>query len=161
MSYMTTSDLVMCLNFRCSPADGADGDSGQKKSVCCHGGLPWWFIFVGWLLVIGTSVVSGYFTMLYGLKFGKKRSINWLVSMIVSFFQSTLVIQPLKVRTHFSSSFVRLYHNFLSLIVFSQRQWAILYVKSMCQKSCSERTVLTCVHASYHRCYALQPSLHL
>lgn len=89
----------MCLNFRCSPADGADGDSGQKKSVCCHGGLPWWFIFVGWLLVIGTSVVSGYFTMLYGLKFGKERSINWLVSMIVSFFQSTLIIQPLKVRT--------------------------------------------------------------
>ncbi|KAG7235119.1 hypothetical protein INR49_025224 [Caranx melampygus] len=82
---------------KCGPADAADGDSGQKKSVCCHGRLPWWFIFVGWLLVIGTSVVSGYFTMLYGLKFGKERSINWLVSMIVSFFQSTLVIQPLKV----------------------------------------------------------------
>nr|XP_033472921.1 polycystic kidney disease protein 1-like 2 [Epinephelus lanceolatus] len=80
-----------------SPADSTDGDGSQKKRVCCHGGLPWWFIFVGWLLVIASSVVSGYFTMLYGLKFGKERSVSWLVSMIISFFQSILVIQPLKV----------------------------------------------------------------
>ncbi|GLD61521.1 polycystic kidney disease protein 1-like 2, partial [Lates japonicus] len=80
-----------------SPADSTDDGPSQKKRVCCHGGLPWWFIFVGWLLVIATSTVAGYFTMLYGLKFGKERSISWLVSMIVSFFQSILVIQPLKV----------------------------------------------------------------
>nr|XP_020470540.1 polycystic kidney disease protein 1-like 2 isoform X1 [Monopterus albus] len=78
-----------------SPADSTDG--GQKKRACCHGGLPWWFIFVGWLLVVATSVVAGYFTMLYGLKFGKQRSIDWLVSLLVSFFQSNLIIQPLKV----------------------------------------------------------------
>uniref|UniRef100_A0A3Q3GKD7 Polycystic kidney disease 1 like 2a n=1 Tax=Labrus bergylta TaxID=56723 RepID=A0A3Q3GKD7_9LABR len=65
----------------------------SKKKI----GLPWWFIFIGWLLVIGTSVVAGYFTMLYGLKFGKERSVSWLVSQIVSFFQSVLIIQPLKV----------------------------------------------------------------
>ncbi|XP_072309146.1 polycystin-1-like protein 2 [Eucyclogobius newberryi] len=35
--------------------------------------------------------------MLYGLKFGKEKSISWLVSMSVSFFQSLLLIQPLKV----------------------------------------------------------------
>ncbi|XP_063356334.1 polycystin-1-like protein 2 [Pelmatolapia mariae] len=72
-------------------------DEPTNKTTCCHGGLPWWFIFVGWLLVMATSVVSGYFTMLYGLKFGKPRSINWLVSMVISFFQSVLLIQPLKV----------------------------------------------------------------
>ncbi|KAK2906286.1 hypothetical protein Q8A73_010229 [Channa argus] len=80
-----------------SPAESSDGDGNKIKRVCCHGGLPWWFIFVGWLLVIATSFVAGFFTMLYGLKFGKGRSINWLVSMMVSFFQSILVIQPLKV----------------------------------------------------------------
>ncbi|XP_034430206.1 polycystic kidney disease protein 1-like 2 [Hippoglossus hippoglossus] len=79
-----------------SPADSTGGD-GQKKKGCCHGGLPWWFIFVGWLLVIATSFVAGFYTMLYGLKFGKDRSVSWLVSMIVSFFQSILIIQPLKV----------------------------------------------------------------
>ncbi|CAJ1078835.1 polycystic kidney disease protein 1-like 2 [Xyrichtys novacula] len=81
-----------------SSEDCPDSDEKQKKkSRCCHGGLPWWFVFVGWLLVISTSVVSGYFTMLYGLKFGKDRSVSWLVSMVISFFQSVLVIQPLKV----------------------------------------------------------------
>ncbi|XP_008278370.1 polycystic kidney disease protein 1-like 2 [Stegastes partitus] len=84
-------------NKKVSPADSSDDDSRHKKRLCCHGMLPWWFIFVGWLLVIATSVVSGYFTMLYGLNFGKERSISWLVSMIVSFFQSLLLIQPLKV----------------------------------------------------------------
>ncbi|XP_069554807.1 polycystin-1-like protein 2 [Brachyistius frenatus] len=84
-------------NTKSSPADCTDNKESQKKRVCCHGGLPWWFIFFGWLLVIATSCVSGYYTMLYGLKFGKERSISWLVSMIVSFFQSVLLIQPLKV----------------------------------------------------------------
>ncbi|XP_054909087.1 polycystic kidney disease protein 1-like 2 [Poeciliopsis prolifica] len=77
--------------------DTSNDDGVLKKTPQRRGFLPWWFIFVGWLLVIGTSVVSGYFTMLYGLKFGKERSISWLVSMIVSFFQSLLFIQPLKV----------------------------------------------------------------
>ncbi|AWP12851.1 putative polycystic kidney disease protein 1-like 2 [Scophthalmus maximus] len=80
-----------------SLAGSTGGGGDRKKSGCCRGGLPWWFIFVGWLLVIATSSVAGYFTMIYGLKFGKERSISWLVSMIVSFFQSILVIQPLKV----------------------------------------------------------------
>ncbi|XP_030614668.1 polycystic kidney disease protein 1-like 2 [Archocentrus centrarchus] len=80
-----------------SPSGSTDVDGSQKKRTCCHRGLPWWFVFVGWLLVIATSVIAGYFTMLYGLKFGKERSISWLVSMIISFFQSLLLIQPLKV----------------------------------------------------------------
>ncbi|XP_076018063.1 polycystin-1-like protein 2 [Genypterus blacodes] len=74
-----------------------DGGSSGKNSSCFQRGLPWWFVFVGWLLVLATSCVAGYFTMLYGLKFGKERSISWLVSMVISFFQSLLVIQPLKV----------------------------------------------------------------
>ncbi|XP_055361208.1 polycystic kidney disease protein 1-like 2 [Betta splendens] len=80
---------------RLTPADSSDGtDSSLQKKGCW---LPWWFVFVGWLLVFATSVVAGFFTMLYGLKFGKERSISWLVSMNISFFQSILVIQPIKV----------------------------------------------------------------
>ncbi|XP_029354326.1 polycystic kidney disease protein 1-like 2 [Echeneis naucrates] len=71
------------------------GDSRAKK--CCQGGLPWWFVFVGWILVIATSGVSGYFTMMYGLTYGKERSISWLISMVVSFFESLFITQPLKV----------------------------------------------------------------
>ncbi|XP_064194078.1 polycystin-1-like protein 2 [Anguilla rostrata] len=70
------------------------GTSGGK---CCKGGLPWWFVFVGWLLVAATSVVSAYFTMIYGLTYGLQRSISWLISMVVSFFESIFITQPLKV----------------------------------------------------------------
>lgn len=80
-----------------SPEQGiTNGDSAKK---CCQGGLPWWFVFVGWILVIATSGVSGYFTMMYGLTYGKDRSISWLISMLVSFFESLFITQPLKVRS--------------------------------------------------------------
>ncbi|XP_045888956.1 polycystic kidney disease protein 1-like 2 isoform X2 [Micropterus dolomieu] len=77
-----------------SPEESINGDSTKK---CCQGGLPWWFVFVGWILVIATSGVSGYFTMMYGLTYGKGRSISWLISMVVSFFESLFITQPLKV----------------------------------------------------------------
>uniref|UniRef100_A0A8C5SYB1 Polycystin 1 like 2/pseudo n=1 Tax=Laticauda laticaudata TaxID=8630 RepID=A0A8C5SYB1_LATLA len=60
-------------------------------------GLPWWFVFVGWFLVVLTSGVSGFFTMLYGLHYGKDNSIKWLISMAISFFESLFITQPLKV----------------------------------------------------------------
>ncbi|KAK5620417.1 hypothetical protein CRENBAI_024454 [Crenichthys baileyi] len=82
------------LNRSPSPEDSTSS-SAEKKH--CQGGLPWWFVFVGWILVIATSAVSGYFTMMYGLTYGKDQSINWLISMVVSFFESLFITQPLKV----------------------------------------------------------------
>ncbi|KAI2662209.1 Polycystic kidney disease protein 1-like 2 [Labeo rohita] len=76
-----------------SPIEGSSGNS--KK--CCQKGLPWWFVFVGWFLVLATSGVSAYFTMMYGLTYGKERSISWLISMVVSFFESLFITQPVKV----------------------------------------------------------------
>lgn len=72
-------------------------ESRESPKKCCQRGLPWWFVFVGWTLVIATSGVSGYFTMMYGLTYGKDRSISWLISMLVSFFESLFITQPLKV----------------------------------------------------------------
>uniref|UniRef100_A0A8C3RV23 Polycystic kidney disease protein 1-like 2 n=2 Tax=Chelydra serpentina TaxID=8475 RepID=A0A8C3RV23_CHESE len=60
-------------------------------------GLPWWFVFIGWFLIAATSGVSGFFTMLYGLHYGKENSIKWLISMAISFFESLFITQPLKV----------------------------------------------------------------
>lgn len=85
------------LNRSPSPEESI-GRTAEKKR--CQGGLPWWFVFVGWILVIGTSAVSGYFTMMYGLTYGKDQSINWLISMVVSFFESLFITQPLKVRSN-------------------------------------------------------------
>lgn len=72
-----------------------EGHRGDQK--CCQKGLPWWFVFVGWILVAATSGVSAYFTMMYGLTYGMDRSISWLISMTVSFFESLFITQPLKV----------------------------------------------------------------
>ncbi|XP_063044343.1 polycystin-1-like protein 2 [Engraulis encrasicolus] len=80
-----------------SPEDGSDEAAAAGSRKCCQGGLPWWFVFVGWLLVLATSGVSAFFTMLYGLKYGKERSVSWLISMVVSFFESLFITQPLKV----------------------------------------------------------------
>ncbi|XP_055085881.1 polycystic kidney disease protein 1-like 2 [Periophthalmus magnuspinnatus] len=79
------------LDVSSNPEESISGDPKKK------GGLPWWFVFVGWILVIATSSVSGYFTMMYGLTYGKDRSISWLISMVVSFFESLFITQPLKV----------------------------------------------------------------
>ncbi|XP_041077005.1 polycystic kidney disease protein 1-like 2 [Polyodon spathula] len=80
---------------RLSQCPGPTDADVQKKG--CQKGLPWWFVFLGWLLVLASSSVSAYFTMFYGLHYGKQGSINWLISMSVSFFESLFLTQPLKV----------------------------------------------------------------
>ncbi|XP_075045226.1 polycystin-1-like protein 2 [Mixophyes fleayi] len=59
--------------------------------------LPWWFLLIGWSLLISISVVSTYFTMMYGFLYGKQSSIRWIISMALSLFQSIFILQPLKV----------------------------------------------------------------
>nr|XP_058135506.1 polycystin-1-like protein 3 [Dasypus novemcinctus] len=61
------------------------------------GGLPWWCGLVGWLLVAASSGAAAFFTMLYGLRYGRAGSRQWLLSMAVSLAESMLVTQPLKV----------------------------------------------------------------
>ncbi|CAJ0940606.1 unnamed protein product [Ranitomeya imitator] len=73
------------------------GSLSKEKKRNVTKGLPWWFVFIGWFLVLGTSGVSGFFTMLYGLHYGKDSSIKWLISMAISFFESLFITQPLKV----------------------------------------------------------------
>ncbi|NXX17435.1 PK1L2 protein, partial [Podargus strigoides] len=80
----------------CSSASISESFSGDGKKSSSKG-LPWWFVFIAWFLVAVTSGVSGFFTMLYGLHYGKENSIKWLISMAISFFESLFITQPLKV----------------------------------------------------------------
>ncbi|KAJ8304148.1 hypothetical protein KUTeg_017731, partial [Tegillarca granosa] len=59
--------------------------------------LPWWFIYIAWTVAMTTSLVSTYFVMLYGLKFGYQKSVDFILSFFTSFFQSAFVTQPIKV----------------------------------------------------------------
>lgn len=85
--------LVSSLPF----AEQQTSNSKPKKHGC-QKDPPWWFVYVGWVLVIGTSVISGYFTMLYGLKYGKDRSVSWIISNVTGFTQSLCFTEPVKVK---------------------------------------------------------------
>ena len=48
-------------------------------------------------MVFTSIVVPGFFVILYSLQWGKDRSNAWLSSLFLSFFQSLLVVDPLKI----------------------------------------------------------------
>ncbi len=93
--------------------------SWSPKKDSSRRGLPWWFVYVGWLLVAAASVVSGYFTMLYGLKYGKDRSVSWIISIAMSFTESLFFTQPVKVKNWSQNAILHLLCNFILTVVIS------------------------------------------
>ena len=94
----STSDVRSLLqndSRACSPTETAS--PSQVKVFPKDKQLPWWFVYVGWILVIVTSLVAGSVTLLYGIEFGLQKSSRWLLSMFFSVTQDILVSQPLKV----------------------------------------------------------------
>jgi hypothetical protein len=66
----------------------------KKKKVTL---LPYWCAYIAWALV-GLSVgLSGFFTLLYSFEWGREKSSQWLTAFMLSFLQSVLLIQPIKV----------------------------------------------------------------
>ncbi|XP_021494524.1 polycystin-1-like protein 2 isoform X1 [Meriones unguiculatus] len=79
------------------PGGAALAHASTPRASKTPRGLPWWCVLVGWLLVATTSGVAGFFTMLYGLHYGRTSSLKWLISMAISFVESVFITQPLKV----------------------------------------------------------------
>ena len=67
---------------------------GTRQSGCK---LPRCFLYVGWVLCILTSLTSATFTVFYSMMWGTEVSNKWLTSILVSFSQDVLFIQPIKV----------------------------------------------------------------
>ena len=61
------------------------------------GFLPHFFVYVGWVLCVLTSLTAAAFTVFYSLMWGKETSNQWLTSTMVSFVQDVFVSQPVKV----------------------------------------------------------------
>jgi len=59
--------------------------------------LPHWVIYISWTLCAVSTLVPAFFVILYSMQWGKERSNGWLTSIGLSFFQSLLVVDPLKV----------------------------------------------------------------
>lgn len=79
---------------------------GAKKGCW----LPHWCNYLGWGIVLVTILVSGFFTILYSLEWGAEKAGKWLTAFLLSFVESILLIQPLKVSCG-QVCFYYLYHN--------------------------------------------------
>lgn len=74
--------------------DNKKDNNPKKKS---KKGLPHGFVYVAWVLCFLSSVTSAVFTVFYSLSWGPEIANKWLLAFVTSFFQSILIIQPLKV----------------------------------------------------------------
>ena len=59
--------------------------------------LPYWCVFVAYILVVLSVTAGAFFTILYAFEWGKEKSEEWLVTFVLSFLQSVLLVQPIKV----------------------------------------------------------------
>lgn len=65
----------------------------RKKSKL----LPYWCRYIGWFLCVLSMLISIFFLWAYGIQFGDDKTRKWVTSLIVSFFSSILITQPVKV----------------------------------------------------------------
>ncbi|XP_078594331.1 polycystin-1-like protein 2 [Branchiostoma floridae x Branchiostoma japonicum] len=72
---------------------GFRGEASERK----QSGLPHWCVYIGWVLVFLSATGSAFFVILYSMEWGAEKSGEWLTSILLSIFQSVLLIQPLKV----------------------------------------------------------------
>ncbi|KAL3211152.1 hypothetical protein MRX96_000836 [Rhipicephalus microplus] len=59
--------------------------------------FPWWCRYVAWFLCLASIFVSIFFIWAYGVQFGDEKTRKWITSLLVSFFMSVLITQPIKV----------------------------------------------------------------
>ena len=52
---------------------------------------------IAWMLVFLSVISSAFFTIMYSLMWGNEKSQAWLMSMVTSFLESLLLVEPLKV----------------------------------------------------------------
>ncbi|KAI8498799.1 hypothetical protein Bbelb_232520 [Branchiostoma belcheri] len=54
-------------------------------------------VYVAWIIAFLVTFTSAFFSVLYSLDWGAKKSIAWLTSMLMSFTMSVFVVDPIKV----------------------------------------------------------------
>lgn len=62
-----------------------------------HLPLPHWVRRIAWFVVFMSVLSSAFFLLLYSMEWGIEKSEEWLSSFMLSFFESLLCVDPLKV----------------------------------------------------------------
>ena len=81
--------------FRPQPAKIRVEDSAYITHTAHR--LPHWVAKIAWVIALVSSIVASFFVSLYGLKYGRTKSLEWTVSFFSGVSQDVLVNQPLKV----------------------------------------------------------------
>jgi hypothetical protein len=76
------------------PAEAEVQDIKKKKSELK---FPWWFKIFAYMLSFAFAAVSLFFTIVKGIEFGDEKVQKWLTSLLISFFTSLLLTQPIQV----------------------------------------------------------------
>ncbi|XP_060063521.1 uncharacterized protein LOC132543982 [Ylistrum balloti] len=70
-------------------------NKGKKKKKKME--FPWFFTIIAWIILWLTVLVSAAFVTFYGVMFQDVKCKQWITSMLISFFASVFITQPIKV----------------------------------------------------------------
>ena len=98
MSSLIVLPPVLLMTFLFSRAKPKkDGKYEELDEPEAKGQLPHWCSYIGWVLVFIYILVSAVFTIFYSMSWGKEKSLAWLQTFFLSFIESAIIIQPVKV----------------------------------------------------------------
>ena len=81
-------------NSEVTDSESSDDENANKPKGFK---LPWWWLYIGWTLAMGTCAVSSYIVLMYGLSFGFNKSMAWLTSFLAATTNNIGIYQPVKV----------------------------------------------------------------
>lgn len=61
--------------------------------------LPFWVVYFAWSTLVIIVLTSAFFLLLYSMEWGSSKSEEWILAFVLSFFESIVIVDPLKVRT--------------------------------------------------------------
>ena len=86
------------------PAEAEIQDKKKKKTELK---FPWWCKIFAYMLSFSFAAVSLFFTIVKGIEFGDEKVQKWLTSLLISFFTSLLLTQPIQVMSIFLLSCIK------------------------------------------------------
>ena len=82
-----------------SVSDSDDSDD-EAPSQPKKKGLPAGCLYVAWTIAVLSIITPAFFVILYSMSWGPEISNAWLVSYILSFLESVLITDPMKVKLY-------------------------------------------------------------
>lgn len=73
--------------------------NSNKNKIKSKYPLPHWCVYIAWVLFTLSVLTAGFFTILYSIEWESSKSSKWLTSFLLSFVESVIMVQPLKVNS--------------------------------------------------------------